>query len=111
MRAQALTFTCSVKAFQVPAAKASRGPSGCWLSRTATAGPLGERGVYDQGVGAALVQALGVPGGVRLTRLDVPMSPCRTVHFEATRVPRELPGFGLLVVGLTGPEVSVEVAP
>jgi len=31
--------------------------------------------------------------------------------FEATGVPGEFPGFGLLVVGLTGPEVSVEVAP
>ena len=38
-------------------------------------------------------------------------SPRGAVHFEATCVPRELPGFGLLVVGLTGPEVSVEVAP
>ncbi len=35
----------------------------------------------------------------------------RRVYFEATCVPGEFPGFGLLVVGLTGPEVSVEVAP
>lgn len=32
-------------------------------------------------------------------------------RFEATGVPGEFPGFGLPVVGLIGPEVSVEVAP
>jgi hypothetical protein len=36
---QALAFSCSVNVFQVSAAKASWGPSGCLLSRTATAGP------------------------------------------------------------------------
>jgi hypothetical protein len=34
-----LALTCAVKAFQVSAAKVSRGPSSCWLSRIATAGP------------------------------------------------------------------------
>jgi hypothetical protein len=38
-RAQALALICAVKACQVSAGKASRGPSGCLLSRTATAGP------------------------------------------------------------------------
>ena len=32
------------------------------------------------------------------------------VYFEAAGVPGEFPGFGLLVVGLAGSEVSVEVA-
>ena len=33
-------FSCSVNVFQVSAGKASWGPSGCLLSRTATAGPV-----------------------------------------------------------------------
>jgi hypothetical protein len=33
-------LTCSVKVFQVSGAKASWGPFGCLLSRTATAGPV-----------------------------------------------------------------------
>jgi hypothetical protein len=46
------------------------------------------------------------------TRAPRPLySPRRAVHFEATGVPGEFPGFGPLVVGLTVPEVPVEVAP
>ena len=37
---QTAAFSCSVKAFQLAGAKASWGPSGCLLSRTATAGPV-----------------------------------------------------------------------
>ncbi len=37
---QAVSFSCSVKVFQVLAGKASWGPLGCLLSRTATVGPV-----------------------------------------------------------------------